>query len=332
MLSGWSRSGLSGPIDTNEFNLGNIYLQWRDTQTVFQSLTSMYPGVGCDLGGETPARVECYQVESNFLSTLGILPLLGRDFRVEDDRPGAPKVALLGYHTWRITRFGGGDVEAVGRTLELDGNLMRIIGVLPATFEMPQLGHPEVLLTEQMDERVARAPNATVLLRTFARLNDGIDIAAARQRMLPLFKESIRQYLPPNLRQEAGLVVRGLRGDRQIHDARGWLHGCLFGTVLAPLALACANVANLLLARTASRRAELAMRAALGASRGRLLRQMLTENIAIEPGGKCFAACALAELLLRTFIAIAPEGAAAAQSGTPGCSRVLLFAIACVSW
>jgi putative ABC transport system permease protein len=314
--------GFSGPIDSNEFNIANSYLDWRDRQTAFQSLTSMYPGGQCDLAGDPPLRVNCQVVESDFLSTLGIVPLMGRDLRAEDDQPGAPRVALLSYGFWR-SRFGGG-VQALGKSIEIDGRAARIVGVLPAGFEMPQLGDADVLLPEQMDRRAARAPNSTVFLRTFARLKDGIDIDAARQRMMPLYEDSVRLYVPPMLRKEVHLVVRSLR-DRQIHDARlaSWL---LFGTVLALLALACANVANLLLARAAARRGELAMRAALGASRSRLLGQMLSETALLSLAGGV-GGCAFAALLLRIFIAISPEGLIRLNQARLDL-RVLLFALA----
>jgi len=315
--------GFSGPIDTSEFNVGNSYLDWSARQTAFESLTSMVPGGQCDLAGPTPVRINCQAVEANFLRTLGIVPLLGRDFRPEDDRPGVPKVALLGYSFWR-SRFGG-DPHAIGETIDLDGNLVRIAGILPASFEMPQLGPADMLLPEQLDERAARAPNATVFLRTFGRLKDGINIDGARQQMLPLFEESVQKDVPAPLRKEVRLVVRSLR-DRQIHDARlaSWL---LFGAVLALLALACANVANLLLARAASRRGELAMRAALGASRGRLMRQMLAEGLVLSIAGGVVA-CLFAAVLLRTFIAISPEGLLRlSQARLDG--RVLLFALGC---
>src|SRR5262249_53951420 len=157
-----------------------------------------------------------------FLSTLGITPLLGHDLNPENDRSGAPRVALLSYALWK-SRFGG-DPQILDRSIELDGGIVRIAGVLPATFEMPQLGEADLLVPEQMDPRAARAPNATVFLRTFARLKDGMTIEAARQRMLPLFQESLRTDVPPMLRKEVTLLIRSLR-DRQIHDARlaSWL-------------------------------------------------------------------------------------------------------------
>ena len=257
--------GFSGPIDSNEFNVGNAYLYWRDRQRVFAAMTSMYPGGQCDLGEAPAVRVACVQVEANFLETLGIAPAAGRDFRAEDDRPGAPRVALLSYRMWQ-SRFGGA-AAAVGKTIRLDDAPVRVIGFLPRTFEMPQLGDADMLLAERMDEREARAPRQTIFLRTFARLQDGATAETARQRLLPLFEDSVRLFVPVSLRREVGLVVRSLR-DRQIHDVKlaSWL---LFGAVLALVALACANVANLMLARAAARRSA---RAAAG-WRGRCSRK-----------------------------------------------------------
>ena len=313
--------GFSGPIDTNEFNVGNAYLDWRDHQRVFAAMTSMYPGGQCDLG-ETPAlRVSCIQVEANFLATLGVAPAAGRDFRPEDDRPGAPKVALLSYAMWQ-SRFGG-DPGAAGKTIRLDDAPVRVIGFLPRAFEMPQLGDADVLLAEQMDERVAREPRSTVFLRTFARLKDGATAETARQQMLPLFADSVQRYVPPPLRREVGLVVRSLR-DRQIHDVKlaSWL---LFGAVLALVTLACANVANLMLARAAARKKELAMRAALGAGRGRLARQVFTASLLLSLAGGA-AGCAFAWALLRAVVAIAPQAMPRLTQARMD-ARVLLFAV-----
>jgi len=313
--------GFSGPIDTSEFNVGNAYLDWRDHQHVFTAMTSMYPGGQCDLGEAPALRVPCFQVEANFLAALGIVPAAGRDFRPEDDQPGAPKVALLSYALWQ-SRFGG-DPGAAGKTIRLDDAPVRVIGFLPRTFEMPQLGGADVLLAEQLDERVARAPNSTVFLRTFARLNDGATAETARQQLLPLFADSVQRYVPPPLRREVGLVVRSLR-DRQIHEVKlaSWL---LFGAVLALVALACANVANLMLARAAARKRELAMRAALGAGRGRLARQMFTESLMLCLAGGA-AGCVFAWALLRAVVATAPEALPRLPQAHMD-ARVLLFAM-----
>jgi len=314
--------GFSGPIDANEFNVGNDYLYWRDHQHVFAAMTSMYPGGDCDLGEAPALRVACIQVESNFLATLGIVPAAGRDFRPEDDRPGAPRVALLSYALWQ-SRFGG-DPRAVGKTIRLDDARVPVIGFLPRNFESPQLGDADVLLAERMDEPAARAVSSTIFLRTFARLKDGATVELARQQLLPVYRESVRLYVPPQLRNEVGLVVRSLR-DRQIHDVKlaSWL---LFGAVLALVALACANVANLMLARAAARGKELAMRAALGAGRGRLARQMFTESLLLSLAGGA-AGCVFAWALLRAVVSMAPEALPRITQARLD-ARVLVFATA----
>lgn len=312
--------GFSGPIDSNEFNLGKSYLEWR-RQTAFESMTSMYPGTQCDLTGDSPMRIPCQEVEANFLTTLGISPALGRDFAAEDDRPGAPLVALLGYRLWR-SRFGG-DASVVGKTIEIDSRAVRVIGVLPETFEMPQLGEADVMVPERMNQRAARAPGATVFLRTFARLKTGISLEEARQRLTPLFEESKQKDVPPMLRNEVHLVVRSLR-DRQIQDARtaSWM---LFGAVMALLVLACANVVNLLLARATKRRSEFAVMAAVGASRWQLLRQMMVEGSILSFAG-CLVGCAFAAALLRLFIAISADGMIRLSQARLDL-RVVLFAV-----
>jgi putative ABC transport system permease protein len=296
--------GFFGPVDNNEFNVVSSYLDWRRLQTPFQSLTSMQPASNCDLqAGDTPRRISCYFVEANFLRTFGLAPALGRDFSPDDDRPGAPTVVLLSHALWS-TAFGS-DPRVLGHTIVLDEQPARIVGVLPKGFEMPQLGDADVLLPERLDASRPRSENSSAFLRTFARLRDGVSIEQARQAMLPLYNESLRADVPAELRSEVRLVVRSLR-DRQIHEVKlaSWM---LLGAVLALLLLACANVANLLLARVAARRRELALRAAIGAGRGRLVRQMLTESLLLGLSGGT-AGCALGWGLVRLFVHLSPEG------------------------
>jgi putative ABC transport system permease protein len=315
--------GFQAPLDSNEFNIGPAYLDWRDRQTAFTSITAMRAGADlCDLGEAPPQRLHCYLVGANFLPTLEIKPAEGRNFLPEEDRPNAPRTALLSNGLWR-SRFGG-SAAVVGSVILLNERPVRVIGVLPPEFEMPQLGSADILLPAQIDERVARAPNSTLFLRSFARLKDGVSISAARQAMMPLFEESVRGDVPAELRREVRLVVRSLR-DRQIQDARlaSWL---LFASVLTLMALACANLANLLLARGAVRAKEMAMRAALGAGRARLALQLLVESLTLSALG-CAAGCALAWVMLRALIAISPDAITRLdQARVDG--RVLLFAIA----
>jgi predicted permease len=315
--------GYLGPVDNNEFNVVSSYLDWRQQQIVFQSLTSMRPASQCDLmAGETPLRLTCFSVESNFLGTLGLGPAIGRDFTREDDQPHAIPVALLSFSLWQ-SRYGG-DARVVGRSVTVDEEPVTVVGVLPKGFEMPQLGQADILMPERLDATRPRAANSSSFLRTFARLREGVSIDQARDRMLPLFQQSTQLDVPKELRSEVRLVVRSLR-DRQVHDVRlaSWM---LLGAVLALLLLVCANVANLLLARAAARRRELAVRAAVGAGRGRLIRQMLTESLVLALSGG-LAGCGIAWALMRALVAMAPEGLLRInRTGVDG--RVLLFALA----
>ncbi|MGH9624670.1 MAG: ADOP family duplicated permease, partial [Bryobacteraceae bacterium] len=312
--------GINGsifPAAVNEFLLGQFYMEWRRQQTPFRSITSMRPESECDLGEQNPVRVPCASVESNFLATFGISPLIGRDFTYEDNRLGAPRVALLSYALWRA-RFGG-DPNVIGRVIALRDQPARIIGVLPRGFEMPQLGAADVLMAQQLE---LHYPSHFTFLRCFATLREGVSIEQARQQMQPLFKEMLKM-VPPALRGEVHLVVRSLR-DRQFHKVRlaSWL---LFGTVLALLLIACSNIANLLLARATARRRELAMRAALGASRARLVRQSLTESLLLGLIGGA-AGCGLAWGIVRTLAALAPDPLLQIHPASIDL-RVLIFAL-----
>jgi putative ABC transport system permease protein len=311
--------GMMAPLDSNEFLLPDAYFDWRKHQTAFQSITSFTAGVAdCDLTQTNPLRLGCAQVESNFLSTLGISPVFGRSFTAQEDVPNGPRVALLGYGVWQ-SRFGG-DPNMPGKSVLIDGQPATIIGVLPSNFEMPTLAHADLLFPEALDETRDRAGR---VLRVFARLKPGVTILQAQAAMQPLFEQAL-QYVPSQFRKEVHLRLRSLR-DRQVQDARtaSWV---LLGAVGAVLLIACANIANLLLARATSRRKEMAVRAALGAGRGRLIRQTLTETLMLGVLGGV-AGCALAWALLRIFVGLAPEGIPRLDQAALDL-RVLLFTVA----
>ena len=314
--------GYFGPIDTNEFNVVSSYLEWRRLQTPFQMLTSMRPASTCDLvAGGTPQQVACYGVEANFLRTFGITPDLGRDFAPQDDLPRAPTVILISHRLWQ--QVFGGDAQILGRTVTVNEEPVRIIGVLPQRFEMPQLGDWDVLLPERLDASLPHSVNSNSALRTFARLREGVSIADARDQMRPLFEAGLREDVPAALRVEVRLMVRSLR-ERQIHEVKlaSWM---LLGAALALLLIACANIANLLLARAAARRRELAVRAAIGAGRGRLIRQMLTESLLLGLAG-CVGGCGLGWVFLGALVRLAPDGLV--RLGLAAIQlRVLLFAL-----
>lgn len=317
--------GITAPIEDNEFMLGGNYAYWREAKLPFQSITSVTAfdsaAPTCDLTERHPLRMNCVQVESNFLSTLRLRPAVGRDFTSEDDRPNAPPVALISYGLWR-SRFGG-NPAAIGKLMSLDGKPVRIVGVLPSDFEMPTLASADILVPQRLDWNKQKTSYPGTVLRCFARLQPGVSVAQARAQLQPLFADLLKTT-PPQFRNEVHLVVRSLR-DRELGDATlaAWV---LLGAVFAVLLIACTNIANLLLARAAARQRELAMRAALGASRVRLARQALSESLVLALSGG-LAGCALGWGLLRVFIGIAPKGLPRLQQAQLD-HRVLLFTLA----
>jgi putative ABC transport system permease protein len=295
--------GLLAPIEREEFMLGSSYVDFRKEPGPFEAITSMNPGTtGCDLTEQNGIRLNCALVEQTFLPTFGIHPLLGRNFSLDEDRPNAPRVALLSYSLWE-SRFGG-DLGVLDKTISLDGIATRIIGVLPSTFEMPTLSAVDILVPQALDEARQRRANPGVVLRTFARLKPGLDVPKAIPALQPWFEKALAGA-PPPFRKEIRLSVRTLR-DRQIQDVRlaSWL---LLGSVFAFLLVACTNVANLLLARATGREREVAVRAALGAGKGRLIRQSLSESAVLGIFG-AVAGSGFAYLLIRLFVSIAPQG------------------------
>ena len=327
--------GYVAPIEPNEFLTAPDYAQWSKAQSAFASTASFNFVRDCDITQAPAARVQCAHVEWTFLPTFGIQPLLGRNFTREEDssagRAGLSgpdwaaggKVALLSYGLWK-SRFGG-DPHIVGKAISLDGQQTSIIGVLPCDFELPTLGKADMLVPEAFPAAafVQSTTRPVPILRAFARLAPGVTIAQAKAALQPAFQESLK-WVPPGFRNEVSLSVRSLR-DRQIEDARlaSWV---LFGAVLAVLLIACANVANLLLARSTGRQREFAIRAALGASAGRLLRQTLAESVMQALAGGALG-CGFAYALLRIFVAIAPAGILHLNDATLD-SRVLVFTLA----
>jgi putative ABC transport system permease protein len=295
--------GLLAPIERDEFMLGSGYVDFRNEPGPFEAITAIAPGSSaCDVTEQSPVRLNCAHVEQTFLPTLGIEPVLGRNFTKNEDRPNTPNVALISYPLWK-SRFAG-NPSILRETIVLDGTATQIIGVLPANFEMPTLGPADILLPLALDEEQQHRSAPGAVLRTFARMKPGIGVLQAIAGLQPFFERAL-QGAPPEFRKEIHLSVRKLR-DRQIADARlaSWL---LLGSVLAFCLVACTNVANLLLARASGRQRELAVRAALGAGRGRLARQVLTESLLLGLAGGVLG-CAMAQILLRLFVSIAPEG------------------------
>ena len=314
--------GLVQSLEKQEFTLGGFFYEWRDNQKPFESVTFERGTSECNLTEAKPVHLHCAQVAQNFLPTLGLSPALGRNFLPEEDLPNGPKAALISYGLW-LSRYNR-DPGVLNQTIDLDDHPVLIVGVLPKDFEMPRLQETDIVQPAAMDIAAQHTVNSGIgsPMWAFARLKPGVSVEEAKAEIEPLFKHT-QLWIPAEFRQDFHLQVRSIR-DRQMQEAYmvAWL---LLGAVLAVLLIACANVASLFSARGAARERELAVRSALGASRGRLIRQTLTEALLLAVAGAA-AGCALAEILLRVFIAIAPTGVpflATAQLDL----RIVLFAV-----
>jgi putative ABC transport system permease protein len=223
-------------------------------------------------------QVRAGQITRELLPLLGVQPLLGRNFTIEDERQDT---VILGYGTWQS--LFGGDPRVIGQTINLTGNSYTVIGVMPAWFRFPtsdfQLWTPlspiDTRFPEQAKNRAFRIFSAV------ARLKPGVTLAQAQQEAVAFSGQLAREF--PATNEGFVYAVQPLY-DRLVGNARPALR-LLLGTVALLLLIACANVANLMLTRTTVRERELAIRAALGAGRGRLLRQLIVESLTLAAAG-----------------------------------------------
>ena len=308
--------GVVAPIIDGEFLFEGNYLDWRKHQTAFSGFTSSTGVRDCDLTDDQAVRLSCAAVESTFLPTFGIQPMLGRNFTSDEDRPNTPKVALLSYGVWQ-TRFAG-DHDVIGRTISLDGHPTRVVGVLPRDFEFPTLAHASVVVPEALDESIVQRGELGPVVRGYGRMKPGVGIASTTAQLQPLFRKFV-DSAPPPFRKVLRLQVRSLR-DLQIHDAHmaAWF---LLLSALAVLLVACANAASVVIARGMARRHELAVRVALGARRTQLFQQRLTESVLLALVGGAVG-CGLAWIIVRVLVALAPALSEASLD-----FRVLFFSL-----
>jgi putative ABC transport system permease protein len=251
------------------------FAQWREQSRSFDALSAYRPDSMSLSGRETPESVSVLRVNAEFLAVAGRTVIHGRDISPEDDRPGAAAVALLSHALWQ--RIYGSDPSIVGRSILLDGRSSEVIGVLPADFA---LGGTRVDLYVPLAASGAYNPaSLSVSVGAYGRLNAGAGIPQA-QAELDTICRRLEQEHPPMKRD---VRVWGLREFMVRNERTGIL--ILMGAVAFVLLIACANVANILLARAGGRSKEMALRALLGASRLRLLRQVLTESVLLSIAG-----------------------------------------------
>ncbi|HLN59322.1 MAG TPA: ABC transporter permease, partial [Thermoanaerobaculia bacterium] len=253
------------------------FVDWRAQNTTLAGMAA-FTGDDATLTAEgEPLRLRGYAVSPALFPVLGVSPLYGRAFDAEDESPGREPVVLLSWQFWQ-RRFGG-DTGVVGRTISLDGKSRTIRGVMPRGFRFPSrdadIWTPLVLDTKTLENRGAH------WLGVVARRRPGVSPAAAQADLSAIAARLAAAY--PEKNAGWGVVLVPLQ-EAIAGSARKPLL-LLLGAVTFVLLIACVNVANLLFARGTSRRREIAIRGALGAGRVRLLRQMLTETLALALAG-----------------------------------------------
>ncbi len=255
------------------------FTDWKRMQTSFSALTIYHPSTVHLMTETGTERMPIAQVDHDFLKVLGYQPVLGRDFTTEDDQTGAPLAALVTHGAW--SRRFNGDPEVLGRTVEVDRQSATIVGVLPAEFQFfrnCELVLPLGPFVERMYMHMRESRSAAVVV---GRLRPDRSFSAAREEMDAIAARLAEKY--PKTNADVGVTLTDLR--RHLVGNAEQQQVLLMSAVGLVLLIVCVNVATLSLARSCARTQEMAVRAALGAGRGRLVRQMMVEHLLLAAIG-----------------------------------------------
>ena len=308
------------PNDTSYPN----FFDWRAQAKSFESMAS-WQGNSFTLGlaNTTARRIDATVVSSDFFRVLGVTPSIGRDFLRSEEQAGNRSV-IISHGLWQ-SAFNSSNA-ALGKTIQLSDETYTIVGVMPAAFQFPNAPDASVWVTPALTQE-GKNPSGQQRgwnqLEVIARLAPGVSIQQARAEMEPIQLALAKQYPEEDLK-ETGVSVKPELQDL-VGDVQGPLN-ILFAAVFALLLIACANVAGLLLTRTSARRSELALRAALGATRGQIVRQLLIESLTISLLGGAFG-FALAAMALRLAPQVLPSDLPRLNELALN-ARILLFSLA----
>ncbi len=289
------------------------YRDWKEQSKSFEAMSARQSFTGNLTSSDRPEKIQGEKVTWDYFPMLGVAPIHGRNFTAEEDRPGAQPIILLSERLWR-RRFGG-DLQIIGQAIPINGQSVTVIGV------MPNDTRPNIEFWAPLAISYQNADRGMHNIQVVARLAASVTQTQAQAEMSTISSRLASQYPEFNtgwgvtLVRYQDLVILNIRQALMI----------LLAAVGVVLLIACANVANLLLARSAARSSEIAVRLALGASRGRLIRQMLTESMLISLIGGAIGV-AIAVWLTRALIGLNSQGIPrAAEIGVDG--RVLGFAL-----